>query len=159
MPTAPVKKHFTYTIKDFHNKYKKEGKTEVTYKKYRSIIKDFFLGVFKKIIYENFTFVMPYSLGLILVKAVKTNPKNLSIDFHQTKKTGKVVRHLNRHTRGYYFMIWWNKSHVRFKNNNFYCFKATRSQSATDQGIGKLALAKHIKDLSEDPEKRSFIRR
>lgn len=164
MPSNPTKKHFTYTIKDFYRKFKKEERDNgkevkdiIPYKKYRSLVEDFFAEVFKKIIQEQMVFMMPYSLGSIHVKAAKINPKNLAIDFKKTKELGKTVRHLNTHTYQYYFMVKWEKGYV-LKNRTCYKFKPTASKYATKNGAGKKALSKHIRKLSEDPETRSFIR-
>lgn len=161
----PPKKHFTYTIKDFYREFKEDEKQKgkscddiLPYKKYRKIVEKFFVRIMQKIIYDNHTFMMPYSLGSIVVKAFKTNLKKAPVDFHTTKMVGKVVRFLNTHTYGYYFGIIWDKSYVRFKNNVYYTFKATSSKYATKNGVGKKALSCHIKELSNDPTKRSYIR-
>lgn len=165
MSTQPVKKHFTMTIKDFYRDFRKEemesGKTPHTvipYKVFRSVIEDFFYEISRKIIYDNFTFMMPYSLGSIVVKAFKNNLKNLNIDWKATKEHGKVVRHLNLHTFGYCFGIVWDKSYVRFRNNTYYNFSATQSKPATKLGIGKKGLSNHIIELSKDPNRRSYIK-
>lgn len=128
------------------------------YKVYKKLIEAFFAAVFKKIIYENFTFTMPHSLGSIVVKSFKVDPWKTTIDFHNTIKYKKPIRFLNRHTFGYAFRIWWNKEYVKFRNNSYYIFRPIAGQYATKQGIGKIALGRHIKKLSEDPEKRNYIR-
>ena len=165
MATVPTKKHFTYTIKDFYREYKNSEKDKgksvsqmIQYKMYRMIIEGFFLHVSKKIIYDNFSFMFPYSLGTIVVKAFKTNLKNLQVDWSKSKEVGSIVKHLNLHTYGYYFGIMWDKSYVRFKNNAYYLFCATSSRSASKLGIGKKGLSDHITALSKDPEKRSYIK-
>jgi hypothetical protein len=165
MPTTPPKKHFTYTIRDFYKIYKKYEKDKgiavkdiISEKEYREIMEDFFERIMKKIIYDNFTFMLPYSLGSVLVKAFKTNLNNLQIDWSRSEEVGKMVKHLNLHTFGYYFGIVWDKSYVRFKNNAYYKFCATSSKKATKLGIGKKALSDHIRKLSRDPEKRSYIK-
>lgn len=163
--TNPLKKHFTYTINDFYKSYKDSKKIGgrlpeglIPYKTYRGIMEDFFEGVFKKIIYENFSFMMPYSLGTITVRAFKTNLKKLRIDWYNTIKYKKRVNYLNRHTFGYAFGIVWDKSYVSFRNNTYYLFRATSSRKCTKLGIGKKGLSKHIFELSKDPEKRSYIK-
>lgn len=164
MATTLSKKHFSYTLKDFHkelkNREKKKGKRVsevIPYKVYRRFIEDFFLEVFKKIIYENHIFMMPYSLGSIYVKSRK-NRGDHPIDYKTTKKLKRLVYFLNRHTFGQVFFINWNKEYVRFKNNSYYCFKPIKSQYATKQGIGTKGLGKHIRALADDPMKRSYIR-
>lgn len=165
MATTPTKKHFTYTIKDFYRTYKDHKKNDnislkdiIEYKKYRGIIEDFFESVSKKIIYDNFNFMMPYSLGTVGVKAFKNNLDNLKIDWSKSKEVGKIVKHLNIHTYGYYFSIVWDKSYVRFRNNTYYNFCVSSSRKAAGLGIGKKGLSEHIKKLSKDPNKRSYIK-
>jgi len=165
MATTPVKKHFTFTIKEFYKEYRLDKRSAgvpckniIDYKTYKKIIEDFFVEIMKKIIYENYCFMMPYSLGSILVKSFKTNLKKALVDFKTTRAIGKVVKYINQHTFGYYFGIVWDKSYVRFKNNAYYSFSATSSAPATKLGIGKKALSDHINELSQDPTKRSYIR-
>lgn len=164
MATTLSKKHFCYTLKDFHqqlkNREKEKGKRVsevISYKAYRKLIENFFLEVSKKIIYENLIFMMPYSLGSIYVKSHKSYGDH-PIDYKTTRELKRVVYFLNRHTFGQVFYIHWNKEYVRFKNNTYYTFKPTKSKSATKQGIGKTCLGQHIRALANDPMKRSYIR-
>jgi len=55
---------------------------------------------------------MPFRLGTIYI--VKYKPKNLnsrslSIDFHQTKLLGKTIYHLNDHSDGYKYRLFWSR--------------------------------------------------
>lgn len=165
MATNPVRSSFTFTIADFYKEYKSKLKKEglrvpqmPLFKTYRGIVLDFLIEMFKKVIYENFVFMMPYSLGSILVKARKTNPKEAKVDFNMTKKLGKIVKHLNTHTFGYYFYIKWDKSYVRFKNNFYYKFEPTRTPKSTALGVGKRALSHHIRKISKDSKLKSYIK-
>lgn len=165
MGTNLSKKHYSYTIKDFYkelrNRDKADGKKIVdiiTYKQYRALFEDLFQAISAKIIYENFMWYLPYGLGSIYIAAAKVNPDNIQIDFLKTKKLGKVVRFLNRHTDGMYFRFRWNKEYVNFKNRSIYQFTAVASDYSFKKGIGKRALPKHIFDLAHDPEKRQYIK-
>lgn len=165
MPTSPTKKRYTYTIKDFYKDYRDQLKDEdvpcdeiIDYRLYREIIEEFFLEISRRVIYDNFTFMMPYSLGSVFIKAYKSSASNLPINWAKTRELGRVVKHLNLHTFGYYFGFKWDKSYVRFRNNNYYVFTPTASRKASRLGIGKKGLSKHIFDLAKDPEKRSYIK-
>lgn len=164
MATTPTKKHFTYTIKDFYEKYrkakKKAGQTNeiVPYKVYRKIIEAFFLHISKKIIYENYSFMLPYSLGTLLVKAVRTNIHKAKIDYKKSKEFRKPIKLINTHTFGYYFMIKWDKSYTGFINNTYYLFSNTSSEKAERQGVGRQGLSDYIKTLSTDKTRRSYIK-
>jgi len=55
---------------------------------------------------------MPYGLGLIQV--VKYRPKNftdksLSVDYKASKEYNKKIYHLNEHSDGYKFRLYWSK--------------------------------------------------
>lgn len=158
----PAKKHYTLTIKDFYLEYKKrKGDEALDYKTYRSILEDMFCEIQRAIIYDRLMWQMPYGLGSTYIMAKKNanlKKSKKAIDFNLTKKLGKVVRHLNQHTFGVYFGFKWNKTYSRFRNKAYYTFTATTSRPATKLGIGKKGLSNHIKELSKDPNKRSYIR-
>jgi hypothetical protein len=163
--TNPTKKRFTYTIKDSYKDYRVHKKANgvsipdiITYAKYRDVLEDFFMEISKKMIQENFIFMLPYRLGSIMVRAFKTNLDKAKIDWAKSKEVGKIVKHLNLHTFGYYFGFVWSKSHVSFKNNPFYSFCATSSKKASNLGIGKKGLSKYIIDSANDPNKPSYIK-
>lgn len=164
--TQPVRRHFTFTIKDFYAEYRKEKKKTMPckdirpFKQYKPILEDWWEAISKKIIYENFTFMMPYSLGSLHVKAYKMKNlrKRAKIDYNLTKQIGKVVRHINTHSFEHFFGVKWDKSYVRFKNNSLYKFTHTSSQKATDRGIGKRGLGQHIRDRSKDQKIKSYIK-
>lgn len=55
---------------------------------------------------------MPYGLGLIQV--VKYRPKSLtqkslSVDYKASKEYDKKIYHLNEHSDGYKFRLYWSK--------------------------------------------------
>lgn len=162
--TQPVRRHFSCTIKDFYAEYRKEKKKVVKvkdiipYTTYRHIFRDLFLAISKKIIYENFTFMMPYGLGSLLVKSRKVNPKDAPIDYNASRIYKKPIKHLNLHSFGYSFSIAWDKSYVRFKNYTSYLYKNTQSKQAEDKGIGKKGLGDEIKRKSQNPNERSYLR-
>jgi len=166
VPTTLSKRHFSYTIKDFHQafrrkKIKEEKKRRaevISYDRYKVIMRSFFKELSKKIIYENFIFAMPYSLGSIYIKATKGTTRNFAIDYNKTKKLGKVVRHLNLHSFGTYYHFYWNTKLVLFKNKKYYIFKSIESKLSSKNGVGRRSLSNHIKELARDPERRSYIK-
>lgn len=162
--TIPTKKHFSCTIKDFYAEYRKEKKKTIAIKEiipyqiYRQILRDLFLAISKKIIYENFTFMMPYGLGSLLVKSRKIDPKDAKIDYISSKKYKKPIKFLNTHSFGYSFFVAWDKSYVRFKNYTMYLYKNTKSKQASDKGIGVKGLSNEIKRKSLNKNERSYLR-
>lgn len=166
MSTNPVRKHYSKTIKDFYKEYKKLQKSKgipvseiISYSEYRDFFRDVFAMLSRSVIEGRRVLYLPYSLGSIMVKAGKTNlnnPDYHKVDYHQSKKLKKRIIHVNDHTFGWYYMIKWIITHVRFKNMAYYKFDAPRSKYATQNGVGKIALGKHLKDISTDPNKQSY---
>ena len=55
---------------------------------------------------------MPYGLGLIQVgkyKPKEYNSKSLSVDYKSSKDLGVRIYHLNAHTDGYKYRLYWSK--------------------------------------------------
>lgn len=154
---ADRKRQLTVTMSEFYQDYRKNKNKELSQSAYKSLINDFFLIIGKKIIYENYIFRMPVSLGSIYAKAGK-NKKTYYIDFQKTKEVGRPVKFLNRHTFGYYFMYYWDKGMIRFKNMNFYKFSPTKSNTSERKGVGTRVFGKHIKAKSEDPNQTGYVR-
>jgi len=55
---------------------------------------------------------MPYGLGYVQV--VKYKPKtytdkSLSVDYKESKKYNKKIYHLNEHSNGYKYRLYWSK--------------------------------------------------
>lgn len=57
-------------------------------------------------------FKMPYGLGLIQVvkyRPKSLTPKSLSVDYKASKEYDKKIYHLNEHSDGYKFRLYWSK--------------------------------------------------
>lgn len=165
MATTPVKKHHTKTLKDLYRLYKIAKKKEgfkiaeiIEYAEYKRFTEAVLKGLSEKMIYDNETVILPNGLGSIFVKSYKTNLKHAKVDFHLTKKFGKVVKHLNTHSFGYTFGFKWDKSTCPLKNRIYYKFTAGSSKRLRELGLGSKGLSKHIKELGNDPNRPSYIR-
>ncbi len=132
----------TYTIYDFYDTL--PIKEHIDKKTFIALIKDFFNQYTNKIIVGRKRYKLPLTLGLHRIKKRKLKgiirPK---IDFNNTRKLGKTVYHLNKHTNGYYFRWYWDKEECKFKNKSFYNFELTKKNT--------LLLAKEILKCSKDP--------
>lgn len=148
----------TYTISDFYKSYEKERKpwdSCLSRKEYIKIMKEFFLELSLLIIKDKYHFKFPYRLGVVRIKKLKERSSSkMKIDWEKTKKLGKVVRHLNIHTDGKIFKWYWEKPHMKIKNQSFYTFRATKDDRR--KLIGTRGLAKHIKECSIDPYKKDY---
>jgi len=165
MPTTPVKKFFTYTLKDIYSIYRKERRKYVKRvskiiprKTHEGIIQGFLMKIMNKVVNENFSWMLPYSLGLQVVKSRKTNYDHAKVNFNKTRDLSKVVKYLNQHTFGFYYYLWWNKSYVSFRNHPYYKFTFNDSPAANAVGAGKGALSQLIFKTAEEPLIPSYTR-
>ena len=118
------------------------------YAKFRDIIKDFNSELTKMIIEEGVEFKMPARMGFLRIKKYKNkvmlkedgtiDKNNLSVDWDKTTKLWakeypgksrkelkeikdkKLIYHLNEHTDGYKYMLYWNKKGSNAINRSIY---------------------------------------
>jgi len=102
----------SYTILDIYRYFSQEIGVEVPYFRFKRI-----LDYFNKLILEEIennarAFKMPLGLGFICI--VKYKPKtytwkSLSKDYKTSKIENKIIYHLNEHSDGYKFRLYWSK--------------------------------------------------
>lgn len=85
---------------------------DVPYSLYNRILNQMCVTILKHVLNASEGFKMPYGLGFIQV--VKYRPKNfnsdsLSVDYKASKEYDKRVYHLNEHSDGYKFRLYWSK--------------------------------------------------
>ena len=99
----------SYTIADM---YKTFSNTDVSYSRFKRILDSFNNYVIDCIFEDSKMFKMPYGLGVICI--VKYKPKSyadqsLSVDYKSSKEEGKRIYHLNEHSNGYKYRLYWSK--------------------------------------------------
>lgn len=83
------------------------------YMRFKRIL-DKFNNIVKEDVFERSqAFKMPYGLGTVCI--VKYKPKSytsksLSTDYKSSKEEGKRIYHLNEHSDGYKFRLYWSKT-------------------------------------------------
>lgn len=70
---------------------------------------------------------MPYGLGFIQIGKYKPkhmNDKSLSVDYKASNEYGKRIYHLNEHSNGYKYRLYWSKLPQTFPDRYRYqlCF-------------------------------------
>lgn len=101
----------------------------VSYTQYRAICEAFYKQVMVELLEKTKAFKMPYNMGKLFVDKKKVpfaNPKKLAIDWAATNEHGKVIYHLNEHSRGYKYILVWEKAPFKLKNKSFYRFVPSR---------------------------------
>jgi hypothetical protein len=139
-----------YTQNDLYNFYKENSQFNLDIKKikFNKIIKKFNRELIKLILYKNFAFKMPYTLGTLRIKKYKYSgiqydennniiKKKLLIDYKKTKdlwernpaakEEKKLVLHLNEHSDGYLYRFYWDKTNGKLRNKEAYKFIPSRT--------------------------------
>jgi hypothetical protein len=138
-------------------KRERESSAFIDYKKFSSVIKDFNQELARLIIEEAIEFKMPLRLGYMRIRKYKKKPqlnpdgtidkKNMSINWKATKDYWAkeypglnsqqlkeiphklLIYHLNEHTDGYGFMLYWNKKGSNADNRSVYSMVFTFSNN------------------------------
>lgn len=114
-----------YTFYDMY----KELKIEVEYDLYKRVL-DTMCQVIQEIILERSEgFKMPYGLGLVQVckyKPKTMTAKSLSVDYKASKEFNKKIYHLNEHTDGYKFRLYWSRLPQTFPDRYKYQLSLVR---------------------------------
>ena len=100
---------------------------EVDYGLYKRILQEMCRIILDAILNSSDGFKMPFGLGFIQVgkylpKAL--NDKSLSIDYKASREYDKRIYHLNEHSNGYKYRLYWSKIPRTFPDRYKYqlCF-------------------------------------
>lgn len=90
----------------------KNLRVEVPYELYKRILDEMCNVILEHVLNRSEGFKMPYGLGFIQVG--KYRPKNLdvhslSVDYKSSDIYGKRIYHLNEHSDGYKYRLYWSK--------------------------------------------------
>lgn len=100
---------------------------EVDYGLYKRILEEMCRIILDTVLNSSDGFKMPYGLGFIQVgkylpKAL--NDKSLSVDYKASREYDKRIYHLNEHSNGYKYRLYWSKIPRTFPDRYKYqlCF-------------------------------------
>lgn len=135
---------------DGYKNYKKQyPNSELTRKEYSKILEKFF-EVAKDYILDGKEFKIPHRMGYLRVIKVKGDLKKLKVDWKATnelwkrdeecRENKKLVYHLNEHSGGDYYRVFWKRGKV--KNISAVTFLPIRSL--------KSAIAAKVKKENKD---------
>lgn len=102
----------SYTIINFYKQYVKDYNNDIDYKLFKNILEDYNKELRDSLLLFSEELVLPYGLGslsIVKYKPKSLSPKSLSIDYKTSKLVGKRVYHLNEHTGGYKYRLYWSK--------------------------------------------------
>lgn len=116
-----------YTMKDIYLDYistiNKRTPYYVSFLDFCELSKMYCTRIINKIVLESKSFKIPFRLGRLFVS--KKKPKilsdsTLSVDWLETRKAGKIIRHINDHSNGYKYRFTWSKKTAFVINQTYY---------------------------------------
>ena len=121
-----MRNKLSYTFRDMYNTMP----VEVSYFAYKRILESMCRIILEHILNRSEGFKMPNGLGFIQI--VKYKPKtlsrkSLSIDYKTTKQYDKLIYHLNEHSDGYKYRLYWSKQPYTFSARYKYQLSLTRT--------------------------------
>lgn len=102
---------------------------EIDYGLYKRILDEMCLVILEHILNASEGFKMPYGLGFIQIgkyKPKSLSPESLSVDYKTSNELGKRIYHLNEHTDGYKYRLYWSKIPNTFPDRYKYALKLVR---------------------------------
>lgn len=119
----------SYTLYDMYNNYCREFGNEVPYVTFKGILEKFNDNIKESIINRSESFKMPFGLGYVCIikyKPKQYNSKSLSMDYKASAEEGKRIYHLNEHSGGYKYRLYWSKIPKTFPDRYRYQLQLVR---------------------------------
>lgn len=120
----------SYTIADIYKAYCSENNAEnMPYFRFKRILDSFNKLIQQEILERSEGFKMPLGMGYIRIGKYKPKsytPKSLSVDYKSSKEEGFTVYHLNEHSCGYKYRLYWSKVPKTFPDRYKYQLMLTR---------------------------------
>ena len=117
------------TIIDMYKQYRKDYGDDVDYKQFKDILDRFNEEILSCLLQSSEGFKMPFGLGYVQIvkyKPKSMTPKSLSVDFKSTAEYGKTIYHLNEHSNGYKYRLYWSKIPQTFPDRYRYQLQLVR---------------------------------
>lgn len=116
---------------------------EVDYSLYKRILDEMCKVILEYIFERSEGFKMPYGLGFIQIG--KYRPKtmtgqSLSVDYKASKEYDKRIYHLNEHSDGYKYRLYWSKQPKTFPDRYKYQLNLVRQNK---RRLAQLIFNKH----------------
>ena len=117
------------TIIDMYKQYRKDYKDDVSYKQFKLVLDRFNEQILNCLLQSSEGFKMPFGLGYVQIvkyKPKSMTPKSLSVDYKSSAEYGKKIYHLNEHSDGYKFRLYWSKTPQTFPDRYRYQLQLVR---------------------------------
>ncbi len=132
----------SYTIRDMYKEYRKINE-EVSYVRYKRILDSFNKIILDALLKRSELVKMPCGLGYVCIckyKPKTLTDKSLSVDYKASAECGKRIYHLNEHSDGYKYRLYWSKQPRVFPDIYKYSLNLVR---ANKRALAQLIFNKH----------------
>lgn len=102
---------------------------KVDYRLYKRVLREMCKVILETILNASEGFKMPYGLGFIQIGKYKPKtftPQSLSVDYKASKDYDKKIYHLNEHSNGYKYRLYWSKLPKTFPDRYKYSLGLVR---------------------------------
>ena len=126
----------------FRDMYRKMP-VDVDYSLYKRILDEMCNVILEYVLERSEGFKMPYGLGFIQIGKYKPKnytEKSLSVDYKSSKAYDKRIYHLNEHSDGYKFRLYWSKIPRTFPDRYKYQLSFVRQNK---RKLAQLIFNKH----------------
>ena len=116
---------------------------EVDYSLYKRILDEMCLVILEHILNASEGFKMPYGLGFIQIGKYlpkSLSQESLSVDYKASKDYDKKIYHLNEHSGGYKYRLYWSKIPRTFPDRYKYQLSLVRKNK---RRLAQLIFNKH----------------
>ena len=129
----------SYTFRDMY----KTIPIEVSYSLYKRILDEMCKVILEYVLMRSEGFKMPYGLGFIQIGKYKPKtftPQSLSVDYKASKEYDKKIYHLNEHSDGNKYRLYWSKIPRTFPDRYKYTLSLVRQNK---RKLAQLIFNKH----------------
>lgn len=116
---------------------------DVDYNTFKTVLHEYNDILMQKLFMNSEVVKLPFGLGSICIVKYRPKtmtPKSLSVDYKSTKELGKKIYHLNEHSDGYKFRLYWSKLPQTFPDRYKYQLSLVR---ANKRKLAQLIFNKH----------------
>ena len=102
---------------------------EVDYRLYKRVLDEMCKIILDHVLMRSEGFKMPYGLGFIQIgkyRPKNLNDQSLSVDYKSSKEYSKRIFHLNEHSDGYKYRLYWSKIPRTFPDRYKYQLQLVR---------------------------------
>lgn len=118
------------TILDMYKAYHKQYNDNTTYQQFKQILDKFNNHILNSLLESSEGFKMPFGLGYVQIVKYKPrtmSEKSLSVDYKASAEYGKRIYHLNEHSDGYKYRLYWSKIPQTFPHRYKYSLSLVRA--------------------------------